>query len=352
MGKGKGVRTGLDDVAKASCAEAGPAKRREEPVRLGELVEGEDPLAQWRALYSLLVSAVPGLGGEEGYAFQFANPEIGAGWYEPSGRAQEEELADAKPASSGAFYGPGATRVSQNFELFLYAIRGEDRALRRAKENYEAALSAGELASGVLGDLAHDLQRWRLGEGNTFEVGITKDTRIDHRWNIVGGGEAGYSGFLVSGRGESLDAKAVDETYRLNVRYAGMTAYPVVRDRNWWNGGLLRAYGTDATEFLPPYTRRTFFGEEGGLLNAVPASVVVAYGARLSLRISRTFYQAHRLDLEGEGQISLGPFKLNGTVRYVRTEEQRSDDAAVLEYESTRRVPVVFGVFSETFLMD
>lgn len=343
---------GAQDLEELANRSAAPDPEPGAASRLGDLVRKEDPLAQWRALYSLLVQAMPGLVGSEGYAFQFANPEIGAGWHEPSRRGQEEELADAKPASSGAFYGPGATRVSQNFELFLDAIRGGDRALRRARQNYEAALSAGELSSGILGDLAGDLRRWRLGEGNAFEVAITKDTKIDHRWEIVGGGEGAYSGFLVSARGEALDAEAVDETYRLTVRYAGMTAYPIVRDRAWWNGGLLRVYDSDATEFSPPYTRSTFFGPEKGLLNAVPASVVVAYGARLTLRVARTFYRTHRLDLEAKGQIGLGPFKLNGTVRYVRTEEEASEEAAVLEYESTRRVPVVFGVFSETFLMD
>jgi hypothetical protein len=91
------------------------AGTREVPL-LSEML-AEDPLAEWKAFYSLMVSAVPGLQGSEQYAFQFTNPERGADWWKEGQERDAVTLIDAKPQSSGAFYGPGVTTISDNSEF-------------------------------------------------------------------------------------------------------------------------------------------------------------------------------------------------------------------------------------------
>jgi hypothetical protein len=322
-------------------------------VSLGDLVSEEDPLAQWKALYSLMVSTVPGLQGDESYAFQFANPEIGADWWAESGQDQRKFLADAKPIATGGFYSPGASLVSENYGLLLFSIENStDQSLVRARADYNAAMDADQVAMGILGDLASDLDHWRLGEGNVFELKLTKDTRIDHTWHLGAGGRAGATGFVVSGQGEALDSQIMKSHYELTIRYTGMKAYSITRERKWWKGGLLSVYNSDLTKFISPYTRATFFDRDRGLLNVVPASVVVAYDVRLLLRVSREFFDEHRLDMEGAGQMNVGPYKLNGTIRHDNTDEQTDDDSVEISYRSTRRQPVVFGVFTERFTAD
>lgn len=321
---------------------------------LGTATQNEDPLAQWKALYSLLASALPGLQGSLNYAFQFSNPEMGANWWQESSKVQETLLADAKPSGPGAFYAPGATLISQNYGLFLNAIiDGEkpDRSLVRARENYDIAEDENRLNMSIEGDLNSDLEQWRLGQGNKLNISLSRDTKIDYEWHVAGEGAAEYSGFVISGSGEVLDTQIMDTKYHLSLQYNGMKAYSITRDRDWWNGGLLHVYNSDYTEFIHPYTRASFFDSKSGLLNLVPAMIVVGYDVRISLQISEQFYDVHHIDLEGSGSVNLGPYKLNGTIRYLNTRSESSENALVIEYESMRRQPVVFGVFSEMFLI-
>ncbi len=306
----------------------------------------DDPLAEWKAFYSLMVSAVPGLQGSDQYAFQFTNPERGADWWKEGQEKDLDQLIDDKPASSGAFYGPGVSTISQNYELFLLAIESEDPSLKKAIERYDKALDEDNLTMSLDGNLESDLESWRRGEGNILDITITKDTKVDHQWHLVAGGDVEVLGFNISGQGEVLDRKLVDEKYKLQIRYEAIRAYHMSRGRNWWNGGLINVYNSDATNFIPPYTRSSFFNPQDGLLNMIPATVIVGYRYRLNLTISKTNYEEFRLDIEGKGGISIGPFKLNANVKYTQTDIDESKEEVTISYESISQDPVNFGVFS------
>jgi hypothetical protein len=319
-------------------------------VTLGEIL-AEDPLAQWKAFYSLLVSAVPGLQGNEQYAFQFTNPERGADWWQEGQTSSLINLIDSKPVT-GAFYGPGVSNTSDNYDLFLNAIDNEDdTSLKLARERFNKALEDDALKMGMEGDLKKDLESWRRGEGNPLDVTITKSTKLDNQWNLVAGGDVEVLGFNISGSGEVLDKTLVDDKYALKINYAAMRAYPLTRGRNWWNGGLISIYNSDATTFKTPYTRARFFDGKSGLLALIPSSVVVGYKYSVSLTISYTNYKEYKLDIEGKGGIAIGPFKLNANVAYKQTDIDEASNSATITYAGLSQDPVNFGVFSAINLM-
>lgn len=313
---------------------------------LSEALSADDPLAQWKAFYSLLVSAVPGLQSDEQYAFQFTNPERGADWYKENRGSGVETLVDAKPASSGAFYGPGVSTISDNYDMLLNAIKGEDPSLEKARERFEKALEEDKLTMSLDGDLAADLESWKKGEGNPLDITITRSTKIDHQWRIAAGGDVEVYGFNISGSGEVVDKQLVDDKYALHIGYEAMRAYHMTRGRNWWNGGLVGVYNSDATDFVSPYTRATFFDPKKGLLNLIPSTVVVGYQYTLELTISRQNYREFKIDVEGKGGFSYGPFTLNANIQFQKTDIDETNDTATITYRSLSQEPVNFGVFS------
>src|SRR5581483_946234 len=146
---------------------------------LGDLLE-EDPLAQWKAYYSLLVSAVPGLGGNAECAFQFVSPERTADWWDDPALAVD--VIDTKPATGGAFYAAGSSAISDNYSQFLNALQTEDPNVKKAIDAYDKAADANALTMSMSGNLAEDYKNWKNGQGNPLNVSMLKGTRTDNTW--------------------------------------------------------------------------------------------------------------------------------------------------------------------------
>lgn len=313
---------------------------------LGDLL-ADDPLAQWKAYYSLLVSAVPGLAGNAECAFQFVSPERTADWWEDPALAVD--LIDTKPATGGAFYAAGSTAISDNYAQFLGALNAEnDDNVKMAIEAYKQAVENDAFPMSMGGNLAEDFKNWKNGQGNPLYISIVKDTKTDNTWNLVAAGDIEVAGFIISGKGEALDTAFVNNKYKLTINYQAMKAYPMSRARSWWKGGVITAYQKQNQDlFKDPYTPNTFFQASKGLLNMIPTSAVVGFRSTIELTISLQNYVEHREDLEGHGQVSIGPFKLGANVRYSKTETNTTDESTTITYQSTNVNPILMGVFSE-----
>lgn len=309
---------------------------------LGELLE-DDPLAQWKAYYSLLVSAVPGLGGNGECAFQFMSPERTADWWEDNNMAVD--LIDTKPATGGAFYAAGSTAISDNYAQFLNALETDDPNVAKAIAAYDNATT---LNMNMNGNLAEDYINWKNGQGNPLYISILNGTKVDNTWNLVAEGDIEVAGFIISGKGEALDKTFVNDQYKLTISYQAMKAYSMTRDRSWWKGGIITAYQKQNSDlFRLPYTPETFFASSKGLLNMIPTTAVVGFRSTIELTISSENYTEFRMDLEGSGQVSVGPFKLGANARYSKTESNSVNRSTTITYQSTNVNPVLVGVFSE-----
>lgn len=317
---------------------------------LSEVLE-EDPLAQWRAYYSLLVSAVPGLGGSADCAFQFVSPERTADWW--ADPALAVEVIDTKPATGGAFYAAGSSAISDNYAQFLNALQTDDPNVKKAIDAYDQAAEADALTMSMNGNLAEDFKSWKNGQGNPLTISIVKDTRLDNTWNLVAAGDIEVAGFILSGKGEALDSTFVNDQYKLTISYQAMKAYSMNRSSKWWKGGIITAYQKQNQDlYRAPYTPDTFFERSKGLLNMIPTSTVVGFRSIIELTISFENYTQYRLDLEGSGQISIGPFKLGANARYTKTESNAVTRATTMTYQSTNINPILVGIFSEIHTLD
>jgi hypothetical protein len=138
----------------------------------------------------------------------------------------------------------------------------------------------------------------------------------------------------------------------LTINYEATKAYSMMRSRNWWNAGLISVYQVPNPDiFRPPYKPETFFSARTGLLNMLPSTAVVGFRSSIEMTISKTNYSLFKMDIEGKGEISIGPFKLNANATYTSTKENKENESVTVSYKGNANTPILFGVFSEIHVL-
>lgn len=178
--------------------------------------------------------------------------------------------------------------------------------------------------------LSENLGDFLANPGASFDFTIddasVKTDRFEERWN--GGLSVSFLGFFgVSGgaSNETIRTHAENETGSISIHYDAVQSFTVQRG-SWFKAGLISRF----RDRLPGGS----WGE-GGRLNLIPTSVVVAKGARIKVNTSQTVtdYYFNKRTAGGDAGFSIGPFRIGGGGSRTTIEESYQMDRTGTGFE-------------------